>query len=314
MKKNKKISPETESKTNLATHLTNKLLAGALIIISYLPFRIIYLISDFLYFVLRRVIRYRRKTILENLRHAFPEKSPDEIRSIMKKFYKHLSDMILETIKTHTVSTKNLNKRITVNGLEKAESYYKQNKSLIVLGMHHNNWEWSGIIQKKAQHKVLVIYNPVRGNKTFEKFLIHSRERWGSSCVPVNKSARLILDFQHKNIPAVLWLLADQTSPANSKFWTLFLNREAPFFTGPEKIATKANLPILFQYIKKTGRGRYEFHFTTLIEKPAEAEPNAILLAYIRKMEEIIRREPEYYLWSHRRWKHKRPEGVPLIV
>jgi KDO2-lipid IV(A) lauroyltransferase len=314
MSKQKKIATEDKTRTNLITHLTNKLLVEVLLLISYLPFRIIYFISDFLSFILSKVIKYRRKVILENLSYAFPEKSDSEIRSIMKKFYSHLSDLILETIKLHTISTKNLNKRITVHGLDEAENYYKQNKSLVVLGMHHNNWEWSGIIQKNAQHKVLVIYNPVRGNKTFEKFLIHSRERWGSSCVPVNKSARSIIEFQHKGIPAALWLLADQTSPANSKFWTIFLNREAPFFPGPEKIASKANLPILFQYIKKTGRGRYEFYFTTLIEKPAEAEPNEILLSYIRKMEEIIKKEPEYYLWSHRRWKHKRPDGIPLTL
>jgi KDO2-lipid IV(A) lauroyltransferase len=305
---------QPEGNNNLIGNLLNKLLVGVLIMISYLPFRLIYVLSDFLCLILSRIIRYRRKVILENLQYAFPEKSAGEIRLIMKKYYKHLTDLMLETIKLHTISTKELDKRLTVHGLDIAESYYKQKKSLIVLAMHHNNWEWSSILPTRTKHKTLMLYNPVRGNQTFEKFLIYSRERWGGKCVPVNKSARLVLDFHKRGIPSILWLGADQTSPANSKFWTIFLNREAPFFSGPEKIAIKTNVPIMFQYIKKTGRGRYEYYFTTLIEKPAGIEPNEIILTYIRKMEEIIRNEPEYYLWSHRRWKHKRPEGVPLTI
>jgi KDO2-lipid IV(A) lauroyltransferase len=314
MSERKKTQTEDYNKNNLIENLLNKLLTGVLTLISYLPFNLTYLLSDFLCFIISRVIKYRRKVILDNLQYAFPEKSAEEIRLIMKKFYKHFSDLILETVKLHTISDYELNSRINVHGLDIAESYFKQNKSLIVLAMHHNNWEWSSIIQKKANHKILIIYNPVRGNKTFEKFLIHSRERWGSRCVPVNRSARAALDFHHRGIPSALWLSADQTSPANSKFWTIFLNREAPFFSGPEKIAARTNAPVIFQHIKKTGRGRYEFHFTTLIEKPTEADPDEILLSYVRKMEEIIRKEPEYYLWSHRRWKHKRPEGIPLTL
>ena len=314
MSKIKQIQTKDNTFKNLPEKLLNKLLIKILILISYLPFNIIYLISGFLSLILRRVIRYRRKVIIENLQYAFPDKSDADIRLIMKKFYKHLSDLMLETIKMHTISEKELQERITVHGLDISEYYYKQNKSMVVLAMHHNNWEWTSIIPPKIKHKILMIYNPVRGDKSFENYLVYSRERWGGKCVPVDKSARMVLDFHRKGIPTALWLGADQTSPANSKFWTIFLNREAPFFSGPEKIAARANSPVLFEYIKKTGRGRYEFHFSTLIENPSETEPNEIILAYVRKMEEIIREEPEYYLWSHRRWKHKRPEGVPLTI
>ena len=147
-----------------------------------------------------------------------------------------------------------------------------------------------------------------------EKFLLHSREKWGGKCIPVNQSAKVMLRFHKENMPTALWLGADQTPPATSRFWTIFLNREAPFFEGPEKIAAKTNQPVFFQHVTKLGRGRYLARFVPLILNPGKVAKKKILLAYVQKMEEIIRQEPEYYLWSHRRWKHKRPEGIPLTL
>ena len=145
-----------------------------------------------------------------------------------------------------------------------------------------------------------------------EKFLVHNRTRWGSVCIPVHKTARSLLIYNAQGKTTGLWLAADQTPPANSKFWTIFLNQETPFFSGPEKIAHSTNQPVYLNHMKKTGRGKYTIEYSLLFENPKEVEQKDILLAYIRKAEEIIRSEPEYYLWSHRRWKHKRPEGVEL--
>ena len=180
--------------------------------------------------------------------------------------------------------------------------------------MHYNNWEWTGFLQSKLKHLVLPVYNPIRGNNAMEKFLIHNREKWGSQSIPVHKTARSLLEYNIKKQLTILWLVADQTPPANSKFWTYFLNRETPFFSGPEKIASSTNQPVFFQHTKKIGRGRYLFEIISLCEKPNEMDPKDIFLAYVRKCEEIIRQEPEYYLWSHRRWKHKRPEDIPLTL
>lgn len=312
MSRKQKTKPEN-SNTSLNIFF-NKILTTFLLLISYLPFSVIYLLSDLLYLILSKIIKYRRKVILENLHYAFPEKSNREIRIIMKKYYKHLSDLILETVKLHTISENELNKRLTIHGLDMMNSYSYKNKSIVVLAMHHNNWEWASFFQKMLNYKLLMLYSPVRGNKVFEKFLIHSRERWGGKCIPVDKSARVVFDINRNNSPSALWLGADQTAPANSKLWTIFLNREAPFFSGPEKIAVKTDAPIIFQNTKKRGRGRYDVYFSTLIEKPSAVEPNEIILAYVRKMEEIIKNEPEYYLWSHRRWKHKRPPDIPLTI
>ena len=299
---------------NIFKIIFNKVVAGFIYLISLLPFKLLYFISDILYFFLRFIFRYRRKVIFDNITFAFPEKSEIEIKAIIKKFYKHLADLIMEVIKLRNISEKELDKRLSYNSLELAEKYYRENKSIIVLAMHHNNWEWCSFMQTKVDHFLFMVYNPVRGSKSIENFMLRSRERWGGQCVPENKSARLVLDFHQRGKPSVLWLGADQTAPVTSKFWTLFLNREAPFFSGPEKIAVKTNQPVFFHHIRKVSRGHYESDFIPLVKNPAEVEPNEILLRYIRKMEEIIAKEPEYYLWSHRRWKHKRPEGTPLIT
>ena len=285
-----------------------------LLLISRLPFRIIYLISDGLYFLISKVIRYRKEVIFENLMHAFPEKTEEQIKDIADKFYRHLTDLILEAVKMHRMSLKEMEKRITFKDMEKFHPLYEQKKSIIVLGMHHNNWEWASAVQQHAQHKLLMLYNPVRGNRALEKFIIDSREKWGGLCVPVHKSARTVLEFNRAGKPTAIWLGADQTPPSTSKFWTIFLNREAPFFSGPEKIASRTKQPIYFHRTRKTGRGKYEVTLEPLIAEPEKIEPDEILLKYVRKMEEIIREEPEYYLWSHRRWKHTRPEGIPLTL
>ncbi|WP_321347144.1 lysophospholipid acyltransferase family protein [uncultured Draconibacterium sp.] len=294
--------------------MLNGFLVLLLKFISMLPFWVIYGIADFFYLVVRYGIGYRKKVILDNLRHAFPEKSEQEITTIMNRYYRHFCDFSLETIKLHSMSEKQMEKRLKITGLDAMKPYADEGRSIMMLGFHYNNWEWCSSIQSKAYHKLLMIVNPIRGNLAFEKYIEYSRSKWGGKSVPVHKSARTAIEYVRRGEPAVLWLAADQTPPANSPFWTIFLNREAPFFTGPEKIAIKTNQPIYFLHVKKLKRGRYEAEFTLLFEDPSKVESKDILLTYIRKMEEVIRETPEFYLWSHRRWKHTRPEGIELTL
>ncbi|PIF06182.1 MAG: lipid A biosynthesis acyltransferase [Draconibacterium sp.] len=291
----------------------NKMGVGLLIGLSHLPFWLLYRISDVLYLLLRFVVRYRYTVITTNLRNAFPEKTEREISTIRKKFYRHFCDLIVETIKLYSIPEKQLKKRIEFKGIESCNEYFNRDINLIAMATHHNNWEWVSNCQPLIKHLILIIYNPIRGNYALEKFMLTSRERWGGKCVPVHKTVRTLFRYNAESQKTALWLAADQTPPANAKFWTMFLNQETPFFSGPEKIAHKNNEPVFFQYVKKTGRGRYSVEFIPLCENPAETKPGDILLAYIRKTEEVIKKEPEYYLWSHRRWKHKRPEGTDLV-
>lgn len=277
-----------------------------------LPFWVIWGMADIFYVLLFYVVRYRRKVVHENLTRSFPEKSPEEIKKITKKFYHHLSDLGLETIKFNQMTEKQIDERLKVHNLDMYETYYQQNKSIIVLGMHHNNWEWSGSMQRFIKAQFLVVYNPVRKNKALEKFILSTRERFGAKSVPVNHSVRTALGFSHTERPNGLMLAADQTPPANSQFWTTFLNQETAFFAGPMKIAIKTNQPVIMHHTRKVGRSKYEVFHYKLVENPAEVKPEEILMAYVLKLEEIIQSEPEYWLWSHRRWKHKRPENIEL--
>lgn len=280
---------------------------------SHLPFSLLYLKSDFLYLLVFYVFRYRRKVVFTNLRNSFPEKSEQEIDAIARKFYKHLCDLGLEAIKLHSISDKELDERITIKGLEKAEEYFKQQKSIILLGMHYNNWEWSASLQRIASHQLLMIYNPVRNNFEMERFILGMRERFGGLSIPVNKSARTAIQFDKTERPGCLWLAADQTPFQTTKFWTTFLNQETPFFSGPEKIAYKTNQPVFFHHTRKLARGKYEVNFIELFAEPAKEKPEDILLTYIDQMEKVIKETPEFWLWSHRRWKHKRPEDIDMI-
>lgn len=292
----------------------NHVLVFVLKLISYLPFWIIYGISDFLYFLLKNVVKYRKKVILENLSYAFPEKSEQEKNEIANKFYRHFCDFTLETVKLYSMSFATVQKRCTFSGLEPINKYADEGRGIIVLGMHYNNWEWASSVQSVWRQQVYMIVNPMRGNQALDRFIAHSREQWGGISIPVHKSARTAINAANKKEPIALWLAADQTPGANSKFWTMFLNREAPFFTGPDKIAMKTNQPVFFMHLKKVKRGHYEANFIELFSEPKNTAPNEIMLRYVQKMEEIIHETPEYYLWSHRRWKHKRPEGIELTL
>jgi KDO2-lipid IV(A) lauroyltransferase len=294
-------------------NITGSIGVGILIGVSYLPFWVLFGISDFFYIILRYVVKYRHKVITENLAKAFPEKTSSEIQKITNKFYHHSCDIFFETIKSYSISTEQMEKRMKFKNIEMLNKHFDTGKSVILLGMHYNNWEWNSFLPNKSKHDIVVIYNPLRSSAAFEKFILKIRTRWGCEFVPVHKSRRVVFEFAKAETPSVLALGADQSAPQSSKFWTMFFNREAPFFSGPEKIAAHSNLPVFLHYARKVKRGMYEIEFIPLFENPKEVEPNKILLTYIEKMEELIAEEPEYYLWSHRRWKHTRPEGTPLL-
>ncbi len=299
---------------NKVKKIFNQFIVSILIGLSYMPFWILYRISDFFYLIIRFVVRYRFKVITENLKNAFPEKSEKEISNIRTRFYRHFCDVIFESVKMYSISEKQMYKHILFKGTDSLNECFTQGKSVIVLAPHYNNWEWCSSIQTKLNHLILMVYNPVRGNYAMEKFLLHSREKWGGKGIPVHQTARSIFSYNKKGQLTLAWLAADQTPPANSSFWTIFMNQETPFFSGPEKIAHSTNQPVFFQNVRKLKRGKYEAEYILLFEKPQEMEEKDILLAYIKKIEELIRDEPAFYLWSHRRWKHKRPEGIKLIT
>lgn len=297
-----------------SSHIANTLIIQSLKGISKLPFPLLYALSDFLSLILQYLVGYRKKVIRTNLRKAFPEKPEQEIRRIVRAFYRHFCDISLETAKAWSMTEAEFDKRVVISGKEYLDNLYADGKSVILLGMHYNNWEWSAWSQKLLKYKYLVVYNPVRGNPMFEEYLLTMRERWGAQTIPVHKSARVILDFHNLNQPVCLALGGDQRPPTVSKYWTLFMNQEACFNSGPVKIAQRTNQPVVFLHTRKLKRGYYEMKFIPMFDNPKEHSEEEILLAYVRLMEECIREAPEYYLWSHKRWKQQRPEDYPLFL
>lgn len=292
---------------------SDKLIISIFKALTHLPNRILFLLADFGYFVLFRIIKYRKNIIYTNLKNSFPEKTSEEIDSIAKKFYSHMADMVVEALMFYRMTDTEIEQHLKVTGMEICEDFFKQKRGVIVLGMHYNNWEWNAALQRKSSHQLLMIYNPVRRNKNFERLILDMRERFGGLSVPVHLSARKAIEFNNSSRPGILWLAADQTPDKNVKFWTTFLNQETPFFSGPEKIAIKTNSPIVFLHTRKLSRGNYESNVSLMFENPAKETPEDILLAYVDRLEKIISEEPQYWLWSHRRWKHSRSAGIELV-
>lgn len=267
------------------------------------PFWKVYLLSDFLYFLLFHIFRYRRKVVSENLRNSFPQKTDKEIEKISRKFYRHLSDITLESVKSMTISKKNLNQRYVVKNSELADSFFEQGKSVLCLTSHYGNWEYGILATDSAiKHQAIALYLPLT-NKHSEKYGLKRRSRFGMKMVAVQETKSIFEKQPEK--PVAIIMAADQ-SPSNLEraIWTNFLNRETPCLHGPEAYAHKTGLPVLYLKISKLRRGYYSLEFETLIDMPSDYSPGEITKLYFERLERDIFEQPEYWLWSHRRWKY----------
>lgn len=280
-------------------------------LITLMPFWCYYRLSDFVYFLLYYVFSYRKKVVYKNLRNAFPDKNEKELKKIAKGFYKHFCDFVLESVKTIHISKKQNAKRFTFKNLDVFHDLYEKNKNIILVSGHYGNWEWMVSLPSKLEHKFLALYRPLR-NKYFDKMIINLRSKYATGMVPMNDTLKVILEHKQKNELIATWFLADQTPPKEAQLWTTFLNQETPIFLGTEKIARKLNHAVVFMDIQKLKRGYYQAEFTLLFENASDTKEFEISKAHTKFLEEIIKKKPEYWLWSHRRWKHKRPENISL--
>jgi KDO2-lipid IV(A) lauroyltransferase len=280
-------------------------------IVATFPFWAIYFISSFFYLIVYYIIGYRKPVVLKNLRNSFPGKSETEIKVITKKFYHHFADLTLETIKMRGMNDADFKKRMKVANADLINSYFEKGKSVLVLTMHYNNWEWGTYLSKYLKHKSLAIYKPL-ANVEFDKFMNETRSRFDAELIKNDNILRHLIRYEKQKTPVFVWLAGDQSPVAAHDYWFRFLNQEAMFYPGPAFISKRFNQPIFFQKLEKTGRGRYLTTFELLCDNPTEKTEHEIIKRYIEKMEEIISEKPEHYLWSHKRWKRKRPDGIPL--
>ncbi len=287
-------------------------LAGAFfyIIFSWLlahsPRFILFGIADFIYFIVYRVIKYRKKVVLNNLRNSFPEKTEEEIRIIMKKFFRYFGDLVVENIAIPRMSKKRLLKIVNIKNPEVFTELYNQKKNLIGILGHYANWEMCMGISLYTKYQILSVYKPLN-NKFFDKEFFNLRSRFGAIPVTMDDTYRVILDHRRKNKLFILGLISDQRPQKSStNHWVKFLNQDTPVFFGPEKIAKKFNAVVFYTHVDKVKRGFYEVEFTILISDPLKCKENEITETHVKFLENKIIEKPELWLWSHKRWKYKR--------
>jgi Kdo2-lipid IVA lauroyltransferase/acyltransferase len=275
-------------------------------VFTLLPLRVLYLFSDLLYFILYYFPSYRRKIVNSNLKNSFPGKTEKELREIEKKFYRHLADMFIETLKITHMPEKELRKRFVVNNLQLLDKLHDEKRDIIAVLGHYNNWEWLNIFPTQTKYKAISIYKPLH-NKYFNKYINGLRSKFGMVLTPMSAIVKEIITDRNKNINTISAFLADQIPVRDEiKYWTNFLNQDTPVYLGAEKIASKYDMAIVFFNIQKISRGYYHLNIELLFEHTKGLPEHLITDIHVRRLEEIIRENPQYWIWSHRRWKHKR--------
>lgn len=274
-------------------------------LVSILPFPLLYLVSDVVYVLLYYIIGYRKKTVTDNLRLVFPEKSEKEISIIRKKFYHHLSDMFLEMTKTMTISESELKKRFKITNPEEFKRLESLNKSIILIFGHYASWEWSIVLQQYINFKGLAVYKKL-ANKHFDRLVKNIRSKFNTDLISTKETIITINDHESKGVKTITGFLSDQ-SPRLTKdvYWGEFMGIKTPCFTGAERLAKKLDLTTAYLKVTKVKRGFYEAEIMTLAENPIEYQDYQLTDMFLREVEKQIYQAPEYYFWTHKRWKHQ---------
>jgi Kdo2-lipid IVA lauroyltransferase/acyltransferase len=279
-----------------------------LYLISLLPFWFLYLISDLLFVILYHIAGYRRKVVQENLRNSFPEKSEDERKLIERKYYKYMADLMVETIKSVSMSAKSVHKRMVCTNPELMEYYFSKGKSILAAAGHYGNWEMAclsfGFLTDKRR---VIVYKP-QSNEVFTDFFNKIRSRFGAEMISMRQTLRKLIEY--KNELTFTVLASDQTpTRGDTQYFTSFLNQPTAVFLGIEKLTKVMDCVVIFYKIDLIKRGYYTYTFVPLVEEPKQTKPYQITEIHVKYLETLIREKPEYWLWSHRRWKIK-PEDV----
>ena len=262
----------------------------------------LYLVSDVLYLIVGKLIKYRKPLITKNLKNSFPEKNENEIKNIQRYFYKHFMDLIVESLKGFTISKKEINRKIKLKNPDLVNEMAQKSQNIILIGGHYNNWEMSA--QKmplECEHELFAIYKPL-SNKFFDKKMKDSREKFGLRMISMKETKDY---FQKNNEKPRAIIFGSDQSPSSTKnaHWLNFLNQESGFLFGAEKYAKEFNWPVVYVSIQKIQRGTYEVSFQLITDKPKE-EPNGKIIQDFANLLEIdINRNPPYWLWTHNRWK-----------
>lgn len=285
------------------TFLT-KLKYAPFYLLSLIPFRILYFFSDLLYFAMYYFAGYRKKVVRKNLQQAFKELSQDEIRSLEKKFYRHFCDVLVESLKALSISEKNLLKRFKVINPELVNNHQSPTKSFILFAAHLGNWEWFLSMPLFFNPRCLALYLPLR-NKYFNKLIVGIRGRFGVQCAEAHRSYKVLMNYSNQNVNTITLYIADQSPHRDAKMhWTKFLNRDTPFNTGINAMATKLRQVVIFPYFRLAKRGYYEIELKLIWDGESSTGENEIIDKFASCLETAIHETPYLWLWTHKRWKH----------
>jgi len=282
-------------------------------LVSRLPFRILYLLSDGVYLLLYRIIGYRKKVVRQNLDLVFPEKSDKERLHIEKKFYKHLCDMFLEMAKTLGITNEQMNKRYVFTNVEVFQKLENDGKNIMIMMPHYASWEWVFSLNQLANSKAYGIYQPIQ-NKYFDKLVRDIRSKYGTTLIKTYESRKIIADAKKASELITVGIISDQSPMLNrARHWAKFMGVLVPIHVGAEEICKNTDMIPVYLKVKKTGRGYYQATFKILTEDPKEVEDYKISEAFMKEVEAAIHEAPEYYFWTHKRWKHRNKAPKELL-
>lgn len=282
-----------------------QILFGFLYLLSLLPFAVLHLLSNTIYFLVYYIIGYRKKMVFKNLQNSFPDKSPQEIRAIARQFYLHLADLIIESIKSVSMTQKDFNKRYVLKNWPEMLDRLKQGKNLLLVSPHTGNWEWVFSLVEYIPVKVYAIYHPLT-NPYFDNYIRETRQRYGAVMISMQETFKKILELHERKQQMLSWFAADQACNPEKAHWATFLGQDTTFHAGYETIARQTEQVVLFLDIKKIKRSHYELELIPICENPQDLQPGDIVNAFVALTEKRIRETPAYWLWSHNRWKHKK--------
>ncbi len=288
------------------------LVYGLVYIIGLLPFGLLYVLSDVNAFLLYHVIRYRRKVVRQNLQNSFPEKSITELKKIERKNYCNLCDLFFETCKLLVMKPEQLKKRVAFKNPEMLVELYSRGKSVFTALPHSGNWEWYGkLMHTVSEHKASAIYKRVE-NEVFERLMKKIRESYGIEHEHMIESRVAFRELvKRSDMLNSILIVADQSPRGvESDYWNTFLNQETCWFTGMEKMARKLDYAVVFVAMKRVKRGCYEVQFNMICEDANAVAENFVMERYSQEIERFVKDNPDNWLWTHRRWKHKRQNKV----
>lgn len=275
-------------------------------LISKLPFWLFYKVSDAVFVLVYYIIGYRRKTVTANLRLVFPDKPSKEIKKIRTRFYRHMCDMFLEMVKSISISNTELKRRYKFTNRPEIEKLMGTRKSIMLMCGHYASYEWVNSLQLYGyDYRGFGVYKKVK-NRYFDQMANDIRGRFEGELIPTIYATKKIAENQKKGILGIYAMIADQSPKLErAKYWTDFMNITVPVFTGTEKLATGLDMAVVYLHVEKPRRGFYEATFEIITNDPAKEPPFKITNTYLEELEKQIRKEPEYYLWTHKRWKHR---------